>query len=383
MGDLDALTELETEFEERIKIEPQLMDLCNLLSVKKAATDLKEKLPNGRLDVLIANAGIGGWTGIDWGKLIWQFLTSPLTVASKPAYQIGDVGAVTKRQIPVKKGERKEDADLRGNGNTEEEEALGEVFTANVFGHYMLIHWLTFCMKKTRNENGRGQDSARIIWVSSAQALSEALDPSKGDLQGIKSQIAYESSKRLTDLLVLTSQDEQTSSFTTDFYSTERDKSESANAPNPKMYLTHPGYCVTTIFAIPLIMVWGQIIMFHIARLFGSVWHTIDPYAAAVSMVWLALTEQTTLDKQEQRDGKCKWGSAVGRIGGERSLKTEVEGWGFGGIPGEKGPRIGLLIDEKITKESVKKFRDDGASVWRQMEELRKKWEDKLDKVDG
>ena len=120
---------------------------------------------------------------------------------------------------------------------------------------------------------------------------------------------------------------------------------------------------------------------FYVARWLGSPWHPIAPYKGAVAPVWLALASQSTLDGIEEQDGQGKWGSATDVWGRERVIRTEVDGWGFGGMVGA-GSRFGTKgrrRDAKdLTVEEREKFELLGRGVWREMERLRVDWENML-----
>jgi 3-keto steroid reductase len=346
--------------------------------VRKAAESLKRKYP--RLDAVVMNAGMGGWTGIDWFGAIKQFLTEGLNFIRAPAYKISTVGSVVGKQvIPVPEGALPQ----------EEEPPLGEVFCANVFGHYMLAHSLMPLLSRS----GEGEEAGRIIWVSTLEAWARTFDVN--DFQGIGNQLAYESSKRLTDVLALTADLQAPATYTKDFFSssvpenaaagmeastrslrsstrlrsTPSKAASSQSSPQqyrqpPKMYLSHPGICVTSIIPIHWIMVYGWVLALYIARFCGSPWHTTTPYSAATSMTWLALADGKTLDEMEAKS-KFKWGSAVNWLGKERVKKTIAEGW----------------VDEagQPAKEKEKMaFEDLGKRCWAEMEELRKAWEKRL-----
>ncbi|KAJ9618704.1 3-keto-steroid reductase [Taxawa tesnikishii (nom. ined.)] len=134
-----------------------------------------------------------------------------------------------------------------------EESRLGEVFMANVFGHYFLTHLLAPLMAGG-GEGGR--EPGRIIWVSSLEAYPHSLRLE--DLQGLETDTSYESSKRLTDLLVLTSELPSTQQFVRDYLSsaslsnasTTTTSDQQTQSP-PVMYLAHPGICATSIASLP------------------------------------------------------------------------------------------------------------------------------------
>jgi 3-keto steroid reductase len=368
----------------RVSIVPELLDLCNLISVRKAAKNLKSRYT--RLNAIILNAGIGGWTGVDWLGAIKQFLTEGANFIRAPAYKIAPVGLVVNKQVvPVPEGTLPQ----------EEEPPLGEVFCANVFGHYLLAHSLTPLLSRSEGQ----EEAGRIIWVSTLEAWAKTFDVD--DLQGIANPFAYESSKRLTDLLVLSADLQGPAASTKAFFSpgsssssmpesatsgadlstrslrsstrlrstpTKSDSNQSSTSGNPqqhpKMYLSHPGICVTSIMPIPWIMVYGWVLALYIARFCGSPWHTTTPYAAATSMTWLALADAKTLDEIEGKT-KCKWGSAVNWLGKERVKKTIVDGWA-------------TEMGEPVKGKERAAFEDLGKRCWAEMEELRKEWERRL-----
>ncbi|KAE9966357.1 hypothetical protein BLS_007050 [Venturia inaequalis] len=367
-----ALDILEREIGKRIVVTPELVDLNSILSVQRASKRIK-----------------------------------------KPKYKIGAVGWTTKKQI----------TSLAEGGKEEEEPKIGEVFCANLFGHYLLSHYLMPVLSRAR-----GGESGRVIWVSTLEAYKRTFRIE--DFQGLKTDIAYESSKRLTDLLVLSADLPSTSPYTKSFFSTsskpsspglsaswedltprkaslrsssrnraatpppsqlQRSQSSRSDAETvrPKMYLAHPGMCVTGIMPIHWIIVYLWTGVFYISRLCGSPWHTTTAYPAATSMTWLALADQETLDEMEaspdttadkktgvgqseriNTEGRMrravKWGSAVNWIGNERVKKSEVEGWCDGN---------GVAIKDE---EEKSKFEENARECWKTMEELRAQWEERL-----
>lgn len=411
-----ALDILETEIGKRVIVTPELVDLNSILSAQRAGKRIKSRYE--RVDVLICNAGIGGWLGVDFVGAAKQFFTEGLNSLTEPKYKIGAVGWVTQKQIPPSLADEK--------GKEEEEPVIGEVFCANLFAHYLLCHYLMPVLSR-----GRGGESGRVIWVSTLEAYKRTF--SLEDFQGLETNIAYESSKRLTDLLVLSADLPSTSPYTKSFFSTsskppspglsaswedltprkaslrsssrnrtatpppsqsQRSQSSQSEAETgrPKMYLTHPGMCVTGIMPIHWILIYLWTGVFYISRLCGSPWHTTTAYPAATSMTWLALANQDTLDEMEASPdttadketgvGKnknigtqgrirraVKWGSAVNWIGNERVKKSEVEGWCDGN---------GVATRDE---EEKNKFEEDARECWKRMEELRIQWEERLKKA--
>lgn len=328
----------------RILLQPEQLDLLSLSSVRDLALSLLRSLP--RLDVVVLNAGIGGFTGINWLSATWSMLTNFTQALTYPTYKLSAIGRTTPLQIyhdihsPQPQSESKPHP------------LLAEVFCANVFGHYFLVHFLAPILTAT--------PSSRIIWISSLEAYDWSF--STTDIQGLSSPTAYETSKRLTDILALTSSLTSTRPYVSRFLSLP----QTPVTPPPKMYLAHPGICATSIMPLPLIFQYMMILVTYVARWVGSPWHTIHPYTGARAPVWLALSSQEELDATETADaatmGKTKWGSGTDRTGKESVRRTEVDGYGFAG----EGT------------ESREAFEELGRDCWTQMEELREEWEARL-----
>ena len=82
--------------------------------------------------------------------------------------------------------------------------------------------------------------------------------------------------------------------------------------------------------------------------------------------------------------GKSKWGSATDISGGERVIRTEVEGWGWSGVVGQE-PDGGMRVTKgrepgakMLTQEDREGFEELGAAAWGAMEELRMYWMQRL-----
>ena len=71
--------------------------------------------------------------------------------------------------------------------------------------------------------------------------------------------------------------------------------------------------------------------------------------------------------------------------GSERVARTEVEGWGYGGVVGEKGEgRRGRMRGARdVTAEGREAFEGLGRECWGLMEGLREEWEERLRRVEG
>ncbi|KAF2130269.1 3-keto-steroid reductase, partial [Dothidotthia symphoricarpi CBS 119687] len=341
----------------RVYFRQERLDLLSLVSVQKLCKRLHETTP--KLDTVICNAGIGGWTGINWPLAIVSILKGFKNGLTWPVYKISGQGWLAKPQLP--RGEKESKV---------EEPPLGEVFCANLFGHYLLGHYLApLLARHPQSSNTRG----RIIWVSSLEAYEHTFDVN--DMQGIASVVPYESSKRLTDVLAITSVLPSTSAAVDQYLGHPQ---PSAKTTKPRIYVTHPGICGTAIMYLPLILEYAMLATFYVVRFLGSQWHTTTVDKGACAMVWLTLASQSTLDAMEEREGVGKWGSATDWRGQERVERTEVTGWGWGGKLGEHKRKGRDPHAQDLTKESQERFEEAGKNCWAEMEKLRIEWEGRL-----
>jgi 3-keto steroid reductase len=404
------------------------MDLCNLRSVYDAARKIKGE--NGglgipdmttseglrrddgrgiglkniripRLDVLVCNAGIGGFIGMDWPKAIFQVTTNLIQGTTWPTFKIARVGSMIPNDNgasskPRTSGDSSQ-ALLDASGGTREEKdgpVLAEVFTANLFGHYILGHELMPLLSSTEGKDNK--DRGRMIFVSSIECAGLHFD--LNDFQGIKTSHPYESSKRLTDILTLSAHLPSVRKYSVSYFHCPSSLSQPTPNGNtnpsepqsrkPDLYLAHPGVCATEIANLPGILAFFMTLSFYLARLCGSIWHPIRSYAGACALTFLALTPSSFLYSKEGRhpdsgagDKRVKWGSCTDRWGHERVRRTEVEGWGMSGVVGEVeeaemvGRRPGA---RELSEEERVEFEVLGAECWREMERLRGIWERRL-----
>jgi 3-keto steroid reductase len=358
-------------FTKRIHLRPENVELTDLLSIRALYRHLlRSDIP--KLDAIILNAGIGGWSGISWPKAFYQVFTDLIASVTWPEFKLSPVGRLTKPQLAPPGGEW--DAS---------EPPLGEVFCANVFGHYMLAHGLMPILRSCDP-----QTPGKIIWISSIEVSGKDFNPD--DLQGLTSSDAYGQSKRLTDLMALTAADQPATAKMVDSYC-ETEHKQGANgpadaSPKPSIYVTHPGICATSIVPLILPLYWAMLLAFYVARWVGSPWHAVTVETGACAPVWLALGLEDELegnagDKERHR---TKWGSATNRWGSPRAAKTEVEGWGLDGSGSPldwwgNGSWGRIRGAKEATREDVETFVEEGAKVWRQMEQLRMEWEERLD----
>lgn len=350
------------------------VELTSLLSVKALARRLvASDLP--QLDAVICNAGMGGWTGLNWPLAVWKILLDIRTNTTWPTYKLGIVGAITKPQLPTET-------------TFSTEPPLGEIFCANLFGHYMLVHWLMPLLCACRPER-----PAKIIWVSSIEPQAYHFDPA--DFQGLRTDAAYEHSKRMTDLLALTSTESSTADLVSKYHFLPPSPSSSTTRPSPSqptMHLFHPGIVVTSVISLYWLLAQGYLLGIFLARLLGAPWSTVHPYTAAAGATFLALSSEDDITRHQETDtgnphGTAKWGTAVNVRGHPRVRVTEVDRWGLNGS-GVRfadtwwGGRSGLgrkpgTVD--ATQGDVAEFIEQGKYVWQRMEALRLEWEQRIE----
>ncbi|KAK4195226.1 putative 3-keto-steroid reductase [Triangularia verruculosa] len=356
----------------RIHILSVQIDLCNLPTITAAAdqllngtlsspstTPLFESLTNvkiPRLDSIIFNAGIGGWYGLNWTKVAHNIFTKGLVSATTwPTFKGGNSGQ-TIHPIPSSK------------------EQMGQVFCANVFGHYLFAQKLVPLLSRLKSSR---LAPGRIIWESSIDADWDTF--SLDDLQALRTDAAYESTKRLTDILALTSSLPTSKPYVEEYFSS----STSAEKAPPKIYLAHPGIVQTTLFPLNAFMFFWYQVVLYLVRWLGSPWHPITGYNGSYAPAWLALAEQEALDSEGAE--KIKWGSAADRWGRCYVRKTEVDGWGWEGRVEEVEElrRQGKMTGRKggmelVSEERLVEFEELGGKVWRRLEGLRAEWEKRL-----
>ncbi|KAJ5190737.1 3-ketosteroid reductase [Penicillium cinerascens] len=351
----------------RVKFVPESVDLGDLLSVRALSRQLLQKYP--KLDAIVLNAGLGGWSGLNWPAAVWGVCTDLVQQVTWPTYKVAPVGVLTDRQTEEK-----------------DEPPLGSVFCANVFGHYMLAHNVVPLLKRARTPNGPG----RVVWVSSIEATVKLFDVN--DIQGLRTKKPYESSKALTDVLALTSNLPSAAPWAVDSFMRDDSQDQSVSSNTPTMFVSHPGICATTIVPLALPLIWAMLIAFWAARMLGSPWHPITTYLGASSPVFLALSSKAALDAAEAPyrqagGGRAKWGSGADRRGVGTVICTETDSWGYGGVVGTPVVEADRQRRRKrgamdLTSEDKEKFEELGRQCWKQMEELRITWDAILDRAE-
>lgn len=363
-------------FVDRVHLLSIEVDLCKLRSIYGAAAQLvhgKICDPTGvscggkdvsipRIDAVLLNAGYGGWSGLSWFSMIEQFLTvGPIQATTFPWFKV----ALPTNTLPPQEI-------AGGQSPAEGQPELGEVFCANVFGHYLLTRELMPLL--SRNDG----PPSRVVWTSSIDAEEKHLD--FNDFQAMRSKGPYESSKRITDLMCLGSNMSSVAKVSSSY------SSASKKPVQPRFYLTHPGIVCTPLFPISMALFYLYYGVMYAVRWLGSAWHPVDPYSAACAMVWVALADHEALDGQNAEN--VKWGSSCDRWGNTAPKKTEVYGWGWEGKVEDaealkKDEAVGVLRKMQgrkwnavdLTKDKLIRFESDAAKCWAELERLRRQWE--------
>ena len=391
--------------QQNVHFQSETVELTSLLSVLSLARKLlASSIPY--LNAIILNAGIVSVVGLNWPATIYYAVTDPVHSLTWPTFKIAAVGIVTKPQLPI-----------TNDKSVHPEPPLGEVFCANVFGHYLLTHWLMPLLHASPG------DPAKITWVSSVEPAVHHFVPD--DLQALTAPSPYEHSKRLADFLALTAQNQPSTSRSVTSFSSPIPSAtlfpQSSQYPTrpqhsrPEHHLCQPGVCITTIVKIPAFMQYAQSLAVCTSRMLGNPWTLITPYNGALVISWLALTSSTDIElakadtstdmavadpthtnetsklhEVQELHGATgvKWGSAaLSRVNFAHNgvRKTEVDGWGLVGDgepygktwwAGGWGRRRGA---KEATEEDVGEFVGLGARCWREMEGLRREWEGRIE----
>ncbi|KAG5645271.1 hypothetical protein DXG03_006573 [Asterophora parasitica] len=282
-------------FRKNLVIDIVSVDLAMLSTVFKFADEVKSKYPY--ISRLICNAGVASFSSIEWGPCFKQLLKEPMTAVTAPAYY----------------GQHSGEISIDG---------LGWVWQCNLFGHYVLYRSIQDLLLASPPSLG-----ARVVWMSSLEASPTFYDPEDWQLK--KTGHSYESTKYQIDLI-----------------GTHLDRRALASSSSRRIrhFITQPGVCSTNVadaLVGPVLDVF-KVILFYLARFFGSPHHAIDPYKAAIGAVHLSLASLsfiTLFDSPTKRDANThrtvKFGAETNRWGAERVGLTEVKDWDAQAAEGE------------------------------------------------
>ncbi|KAI5866235.1 hypothetical protein GGS23DRAFT_376370 [Durotheca rogersii] len=384
----------------RVHVLSVQLDLCDLNAIYSVAEQLvhgKISDPTGviddvaipRLDAVLFNAGIGGWSGLDWLEFARQFLHVGLVQSTTfPSF---------KKALPaVILDQRKLLGDAAATSLNTPPPELAEVFCANVFGHYILAHELLPLLSRSHPDEPRG----RVVWTSSIDAGHDHLD--FDDFQARRTKPPYESSKRITDLLVLTAELPSVEKVAASYFASSPPATTTGEDKpfKPRFYLSHPGIVCTPLFPLNWFLFFAYWCVMYVSRWCGSAWHPIEPYLGACATTWLALADEAELELDAAGSNssgssaqRVKWGTCATRGGRVAPKETEVEGWGWDGrVEGRDRPEAetgaGILGKGRgrkwdavaLTRERREEFEADGLRCWAELERLRIAWEVALGK---
>ncbi|CCF56854.1 hypothetical protein KAFR_0B05590 [Kazachstania africana CBS 2517] len=248
-----------------IQCNPLILDLTDMQSILGATQQLRHDYDH--INYLFVNAAQGVCDGINWFKAAKEFVVNPVKAVTDPGYRIENKGLKSKDE-------------------------MGYLFQANVFGPHYLIYKVLKLLALGR---------ATIVWVSSIRSKPASL--AMDDLELLRSESPYESSKRLIDVLQLATYKELKN---LDIY----------------QYVVQPGIFISQATAKHLnwFTYYGMLLMFYIARVLGSYWHNIDGYRAANAPVYVT----TFLDRDFERQD-IKYGSATYSDGVEYIKPQEID----------------------------------------------------------
>ncbi|KAG5440008.1 hypothetical protein PCK2_000700 [Pneumocystis canis] len=237
----------------KLKLCYELLDLSEMESVEIFCRNVLLKYK--KLDIVVFNAGMGGFIGIKWFDAICDIFTNFMNSITYPSWK--------KQGISIKSKDK-----------------LGLIFQVNLFSYVYIKERLAPLFLP----------SSRLIWVSSLECQPSAF--SVFDIQCFYGKLPYESSKRLMDIYHFATYEKL----------------------HYNQYLCHPGICRTNIMAkhLNFFSTFCMILVFYIARFLGSPWHTCTPGKGAYSIIYCAT------ERNVRRDIKCgsgtdRWGRCVVR----------------------------------------------------------------------
>ncbi|KAI8138569.1 hypothetical protein BJV82DRAFT_288139 [Fennellomyces sp. T-0311] len=223
-------------------IDIKLVDISSAMSVLDFCKAMQNSYTH--IDFLFCNAGVLSTSGINWGQVIWLFLANPVSFLESSDATVQIVGEIN-------------------------DDGMGSVFAANVFGHYIMAREL----EPLLHRSGGG----RVIWTSSVTAEDSMFDIE--DWQGIKSQLPYESSKWACDLVAIGS---------------------NARYANQKQdivsFTTSPGVVASSIGNLPIWITKLRTLIHYAFRFAGVTSQNITGYRGAIADVFVALQPLNALN---------------------------------------------------------------------------------------
>ena len=241
------------------------INLSDMHNVYEVSRQLNKKCDV--INYFFINVTSGYLDSIDWPRLLKGLATKGFKVFNDPSIHAQKVGMTSK-------------------------DGMGFVFQTSVFAPYYLMKKLLGPLSK---ENGI------VVWVSSLKA-DEIYVP-VDDLELYETNTPTDDSGRLIDLLHLASY---------------RD----LKIRGVYQYFVHPGVFINQPISnkIGVIFYYLLFLIFYLSRFLGSYWHTINPYKAANSAIYVTLFKDRNFERQD-----LKYGSATYNDGYEHVIPEEVD----------------------------------------------------------
>ncbi|KAH9955571.1 hypothetical protein BC827DRAFT_1236492 [Russula dissimulans] len=219
------------------------LDLASVRSTLAFADEVAHTYPY--VSHLVCNAGVAPFLKISWSLLLRQVWRNLLELnlfdlVTNPSYNIQHTGLMS-------------------------DDGLGWAWQCNVFGHYILCRALEGKLAGSRTGPGR------VVWMSSHAAHADAYDAD--DWQLVRSARPYEGTK-----------------FQMDLIRAELSRRVGPSAPI-RHFAVHPGMVASSIDAalIGSFMSQIKVVVFYLARWFGSLHHNISPWNGSAAAVYVCL----------------------------------------------------------------------------------------------
>ncbi|KAK7049730.1 3-keto-steroid reductase [Paramarasmius palmivorus] len=237
-------------FRKNVQIDIHELDLGMLKSVGEFTRTVSAKYPY--VSHLICNAGVAPFERIVWSRALKQFAVDPLGAVTTPMFYTQTFGEISM-------------------------DGYGWVWQCNLFGHYTLARDLQHLL-----ESPKYPHDARVIWTSSLKALRTY---ESDDWQLKLTQDPYGASKYQTELIA------------THLDRVALREQSVSHKKVVRHFISHPGVCHTNIdlnliFPVLHYLKW---LVFHLARLLGSLNHPISYEKGAVAAVWLSLASLSSI----------------------------------------------------------------------------------------
>ncbi|SAM09774.1 hypothetical protein [Absidia glauca] len=223
-------------------IDVEIVDVGNIASVFQFCENIKKKYQ--QINYLFCNAGILSALGINWKLTISMLLTDPVGLIERADATIQAVGEIN-------------------------DDGMGRVFAANVFGHYAMMRSFEPLLSNSKD--------GRVVWTSSLTADGSCFDIN--DWQGIKSLTPYESSKWACDLISVAC----------------HDRFQKENLPISS-FTTSPGVVASNIGDLPYWVTELRKLLHYLMRFVGVTSQNISGYRGAVADAFVALTPLSSLN---------------------------------------------------------------------------------------